>query len=560
VEYKYPCLKVPLEKTLGVGVYEEQLMSLANSVAGWDLNKADGLRKLTKLKGKNPELAEKLKQEFIKDACVVSGLKVEEVEDIWENVISPFAGYGFNKCLAGSEKIDIYDKDGVYSDSVNIEDLYKSNPEECFVKSRDELSGQTIYVRVRDIHNNGVKRVYEFKLDNGKTIKCSVDHKFRVADGRMLPINQIAGEGLDIVCVVDVAKVIQVEYVGEQQCYDLEVEHCDHQFYLSSGLLTSNSHSIAYSINGYHTAYYKKHYPAAFMAAVLKSEVESNSKDRDDNIRAYKKEAKRLGLQIKPPNVNFSGESYDVADDKTIVIGLKAIKGLGESAARNILEARKERPFVSFADFLYRTDSRLVRKDSIQALAKAGAFDCLGITRRAAFEYYQDVRQKANKHGASKAERGIAEQYHLSDFEFNHEYLGEEWSRKELLQYENEVLGEYISGSINEIYDGFFTERGIIFRKLNTIPDKQPVFVEGIVSGVKEDKGKSGKNKGKVYARYTISDLNGDTVSMTAWNDTYVKYKDKLVSGKPFKAVCSVNEWNGSKSLVLNRVEVVYAL
>jgi DNA polymerase-3 subunit alpha len=308
-------------------------------------------------------------------------------------------------------------------------------------------------------------------------------------------------------------------------------------------------------LNGYHTAYYKKHFPAAFMAAVLKSEVESNAQSRDSNVRLYKNEAKRLGLKIVPPDINKSGESYDVADEKTIVIGFKAIKGLGDSAVGNILKAREDGPFGSFAEFLYRTDSRLVRKDSIQALAKAGAFDSVGITRKAAFTYYQDVRQKANKFGAQKAEKGIDQKYHMSGFEFAKEDLSLEWDKKELLQYENEVLGEFISGTINDVFNGHFTDRGVVFSRVRSMPDKVQVYIEAVVADVVECKFKSGKNRGKVYARYSITDVNGEATTMTVWNESYLKHKSRLIVGRPFKAMATINEWQSSKSLVLLSLE-----
>lgn len=203
------------------------------------------------------------------------------------------------------------------------------------------------------------------------------------------------------------AKIISIKYLGKEQCYDLEVDHPDHQFYLSNGLLTSNSHSIAYSINGYHSAYYKHYFKSAFMAALLKSEVEGGGQDRDSNVRLFKKEAKRLGISILAPNINKSGKSYDVVNSKTIITGFRAIKGLGDSAVNDILTTRSKHEFSSFSDFLYRTESRTVRKDSIQALAKAGAFDILQITRKSAFTYYQDIRQRVNKFGDLNANKGI---------------------------------------------------------------------------------------------------------------------------------------------------------
>jgi DNA polymerase-3 subunit alpha len=347
------------------------------------------------------------------------------------------------------------------------------------------------------------------------------------------------------------AKITSYKYIGKKQCYDLEVDHPDHQFYLSSGLLTSNSHSIAYSINGYHTAYYKKYYPAAFLAALLKSEVDGNGTDRDSNIRTYKREAKRLGLSIVAPDINRSGESYDLINETTLITGLTAAKGVGETAVNAIFEARNKGPFKSFADFLYRCNSSKVRKDSIQSLAKAGAFDSLSITRKSAFTYYQDIRQRVNKYGDEKLTQGIDEIYCTNGFEFNRPDFNDEWTRPEFLQAENEVLGEFLSGNIGEVYPNHFTQNGVLFGRVRNIPDKTQIRIEAVIADVNVDKFRNGKNKGKLYARCTITDVQGDPITLTIWNENYLKYKNKLVIGKPFKAIVLVNEWNGSKNLVL---------
>jgi len=414
VTYKYECLREALKETLGICVYEEQLAKLANHVAGWDLNKADGLRKLTKLKEKGKELAAKLKEDFVQDAMKHSGLKQKEAVDIWESIIEPFSGYGFNK-----------------------------------------------------------------------------------------------------------------------------------------------AHGIFYSLNGYHTAYYKYHFPACFMAAVLKSEVEkASSPSRDANIRAYKREAKRMGLIIKAPGVNNSGHSFTVSDRKTLVTGLEAIKGVGTSAVQNILETRVQHKFKSFADFLYRTNSRLIRKDVIQALSKAGCFDNLNISRKAAHDLYQDIRTKANKYGNENLKQGKDHWDCLNGFEFQNEELYKEWDKKTLLEGEGETLGEYLSGDLNDLHGGFFTGENIVpLAKLKILPNGFTMRTEAIVMDVAQQKLKRGKNAGRSFGKCTISDINGDNASITIWPEQWSKYKSKFAIGNPIRMVCKVNEYAGNNSLILERIE-----
>lgn len=414
VTFKYDCLEKAFADTLGVCVYEEQLAKLAFYAAGWDLNKADGLRKLTKLKEKGKELAEQLEQDFIKDTMEHSGLKEIQAQDIWDSVIKPFAGYGFNK-----------------------------------------------------------------------------------------------------------------------------------------------AHGILYSINGYHSAYYKHYFPAAFMAAVLRSEVgKASSPTRDANIIAYKREAENLGLKTNAPDINNSGHSFTVLDNSTIVTGLEAIKGVGIKAVDNIIETREEHKFKSFADFLYRTRSALIRKDVIQSLAKAGCFDSLGIARKGAYEYYADVRTAGNNHAKKIATEGRDAWLVMDDLKFDFSKLQEEWDLKTKGEFENEALGEYITVDINDIYDGFFTGEGVVqFARMKTMPSGTLVRIEAIVSNVVKRKIKSGKNTGRAFAQCSATDVNGDSGQITVWSDRWLQYKERLSVGRPIRAVCKINTYRGNNSLVLERIE-----
>lgn len=413
IKYKHPCVKEALEDTLGVCVYEDQLMKFANVVAGWDLNEADGLRKLTKYKGKHPEMVKKLKDDFITGSVKHSNLTNKQALEIWEEIIEPFGGYGFNK-----------------------------------------------------------------------------------------------------------------------------------------------PHGIFYSLNGYHTAYYKYHYPSAFMAAALKSEVEKSSSS-EEKIKLYKKEAIRMGIKIMAPDINKSGDYFTVVDDKTIIMGLAVIKGVGIKAVKNIIETRMEHSFISFADFLYRTNSNIVNKKVIQALAKAGCFDSLNITRKSAFTYYSNIRIKANSHAKKTAITGKNTWELMKDLEFSIDHVNEEWNKKEILTAEGETLGEYISGDINDLYGGFFTNKCVSLKRLKKLADGTPIRVEVVVENITQPKIKSGKNKGKIYGNCTVMDRNKNSAIMKIWSESWKHVKDKIIAGRPIRALCRVNVYKDTHMLVLNSLEQV---
>jgi len=199
VKLIHPSLQNAFSKTLGYPLYDESLLVLAKDVAGWDLDEADKLRKLTKEKGKNPEKVKKWKEEFI-EGSMKNGLSEEITTKIWEDVISRYGVYAFNKCLHEYTGISVYTHDGRFVAEKPIKEVNIGE----FVRSRDEKSGNDIFVRVNDKHNNGIQPLVEVKLDTGERIKCTMNHKFRVKEnGEMLPLWKIVKDGLSI--VVDIA-------------------------------------------------------------------------------------------------------------------------------------------------------------------------------------------------------------------------------------------------------------------------------------------------------------------------------------------------------------------
>src|SRR5205807_8557181 len=136
----------------------------------------------------------------------------------------------------------------------------------------------------------------------------------------------------------------------------------------------NKSHAVAYSVLSYQTAWLKAHYPAEFMAALLSSEIGDT-----DNVVRYINEARELGLDVLPPDVNESGFKFTVVGDRRIRFGLAAIKNVGEGAIESILAGRQAAgPYRSLVELCERIDLRLCNKRVIEALVDAGACDALG--------------------------------------------------------------------------------------------------------------------------------------------------------------------------------------
>lgn len=450
VAYRHPNLEGALKKTYGISLYEEGMMTIAKDCAGWDLNEADALRKITKLKGKKPELVESTKSKFIDDCVRHSGMTPREASDIWVNEIEPFGKYGFNK-----------------------------------------------------------------------------------------------------------------------------------------------SHSVSYSHISVWTAWLRCHYPTEFMCALINTE-DPNS----DAVQEYLSECKSMGIEVLPPDINDSDEGYKVVEDKKLLTGLSAIKGVGAKALEDL---SINQPFQSLADFFFKTNSRVVQKTVIQSLTKSGAMDTFGRTRKDVFENYTKYRTKVNNL-AKKVEKQILVELYPDEYEkYNaipkkekqirekalaamkdrDDFIGifaykmesaiyeidfgeyyEEWDRKELLLGEQETLGRTISGSMHEVFAGFFSRNSTIvtpLKRVESLNTDTRIKVEAIIkSKIKEIKIKNGQNAGKKMAKYRIEDVHGDTAEVTLFSKHYESYRSILTDGIPIKAICRVDEYMGKKGLSLSALESVF--
>jgi DNA polymerase-3 subunit alpha len=205
----------------------------------------------------------------------------------------------------------------------------------------------------------------------------------------------------------------------------------------------NKSHAAAYSVVAYRTAYLKCNYPAEFMAANLTNEINST-----DKLTAYIGEARTMGLEVLPPDINRSESHFGVSEGR-IVYGLLGIKGVGGGLADAIVaEREKKGKFASFIDFVERMGSQVMNKKALECLVNAGCFDLLGNTRR---ELVLDL-ERAVEYAQAKEAAGAYGQVSLFDGSGEEEYppfsvnRQEEYPRSEVLRIEKELLGFYFSG------------------------------------------------------------------------------------------------------------------
>jgi DNA polymerase-3 subunit alpha len=299
IRYEHPKLEPVLKETYGIMVYQEQIMQIASTLAGFSLAQADILRKA--MGKKIPEVMEKQRSNFVR-GCLKNGIKELTATKIFD-LIEYFSGYGFNK-----------------------------------------------------------------------------------------------------------------------------------------------SHSTAYALISYRTAYLKANYPVEFMTALLTSE-----RDNTDKIVTYVNEAQQMGLKVQPPDINESEVLFKVEDESTIRFGLLAIKNVGKGASESIVSAREKTKFKSLEELCGQIDLRLANRKVLESLIKCGALDCFGAARAKMFASLDTILERSQKNQKEKSSGQLSffdQTITSNGFGKTTEVLVEckEWPEPQLLSFEKDMLGFYVSG------------------------------------------------------------------------------------------------------------------
>jgi DNA polymerase-3 subunit alpha len=378
IEYELPELEELLKETLGVIVYQEQVMQIANRLAGYSLGEADLLRRA--MGKKNPEEMAAQRQRFVEGA-VQRGLPRDKVAHIFD-LMQQFAGYGFNK-----------------------------------------------------------------------------------------------------------------------------------------------SHSAAYALLAYHTAYLKTHYPVEFMAALLTSETGNT-----DSVVKYINECREMGIPVEPPDINVS-DAFFTPHDAAIRFGLAAVKNVGHTAIDSILAARKKLGrFRSLYQFCEQVDLRLLNRRVLESLIKSGALDPLGGRAQlmAVLDKAMERAQKAQR-DAESGQHGLFGVFQEEKAEAPNDVLPDvpDWERGERLAAEKEVLGFFVSGHPLEQYKEKLEEfRALTTEEIGAMKSstgKDEIYAGGLIAGLRVQKSR----KGDLYAQGTLEDMTG-AVDILVFPEAYRRLADKL--------------------------------
>ncbi len=299
----------------------------------------------------------------------------------------------------------------------------------------------------------------------------------------------------------------------------------------------NKSHSAAYALVSYQTAYLKKHHPVEYMAALLTSEVQDT-----DKVVKYIHEVRQMGIDILPPDVNQSMWDFTVmeAHDRDTVepgsaigsirFGLAAVKNVGLSAIEAMVEGRRTKgPFTSLADFCEKVDQRRVNHRVIEALIKCGAFDFTGARRAQMMDGLDMLIDQGGKHQEQEA----IGQFSIFDTLEGHKEIAlpdvPEWKESRLLAYEKESVGFYISGHPLAAFEADIKRYATATTEtIETFPDGKELTICGVIAGLKPKMTK----KNEKMAILNLEDLFG-TIEVIVFPDLYKTAQHMLLTDTP---------------------------
>jgi len=290
----------------------------------------------------------------------------------------------------------------------------------------------------------------------------------------------------------------------------------------------NKSHSAAYGVISYQTAYLKSHYPVEFMAGLLSNEINNT-----DKISVFVGECQRMGISIQPPDINKSGLKFtpEMHDGKMAIrYGLAAIKNVGEAAMQMSIDERERAgDYTSLEDFCGRIGTRIANRKMLESLIKAGAFDFVGRDRA---ELFACIDESLSCAAAALRDRTVG-QVSLFDDETHaattRKRVVTPWSDHEKLSYEKELLGFYVSGHPLDAYVDLFAGKNYqAIGSLGDLDDRAQFKIAGAIVQVEK---KFTRKEGKPFAVLWIEDRTG-ALEVVVWNDVYITVTEILVPGR----------------------------
>ncbi len=354
-------------------------------------------------------------------------------------------------------------------------------------------------------------------------------------------------------------KALFIEGAKKKRIPEKKAEKLFDQMAFFAGYGFNKSHSAAYALVTYQTAYLKTHYPTEFMAALLTTEMGNT-----DKMVGYFTECRERGLKILPPDVNQSGKDFSVVPDG-IRFGLAAIKNVGGGAVESILATREEKgSFRSFHDFCCQIDLQKINKRVLEGLIKVGAFDSMKLKRSQLIAILEKALEEANmvqrrkRHGQTSLFEAMdedAESASSTPLEFSLPDIGE-WSQNELLQYERELTGFYITAHpLNRHATAIKQFSTGTTATLSDVLEGKDVKLCGVIASIKHHTTK----RGDPMAYIQLEDLRG-TVEIIVFPELYKTSSEHLVPESIIQITGTVDQMDSGTRVKATAIVAMHEL
>lgn len=369
----HPVLEPILNKTYGILLYQEDIMRVLQTVGLINLDSTmEAIKAISK---KNLGKMKKYEEQFITNGQKTLNQSREELQGLF-NLIKSFAGYGFNKSLDSNTLIP------TTSGQKSIKNIKTGD----VVYSINEFNTKVESI-VLNLYDHGTLDGYQITFDDNYSVICTLNHKFLTRKGQQ-PLWKIIKNKLYVLCDGNMSrKVMKISYVGKRQMYDIEVSCPTHNFILPTGVITSNSHAVEYSMLSARTLYLKVHYPIETYCAFT-----GTLDTGDDRIQIYRRDAQRHNIIFEPIDLNLSDINFKIINEK-IYYGFSKIKGIGEEVSKRIVEFQ---PYKDFEDFITKFG------DNMSVIKPLLALRVFGEDPVTLFKYYLTRKNIQKKHDSSK--------------------------------------------------------------------------------------------------------------------------------------------------------------
>jgi DNA-directed DNA polymerase III PolC len=491
------------KETFGIPLYQESIMLILQKIGGFTLAEADKVRKTLKLFYKKYQDKSETFLNVIdkfKTQAINNGLSEEGTEVLLQK-LATYTEYSFNKCLSGNTYVQTINGIKQISDFLGGE----------IVISVDPVTKKVYQTKVKKLHKNGIKKLYSIKTETDEIIECTLDHKFMIKSGKMKTLKQIIENNYKI-CIVGNKNVIlnkdSLKEIGFEETFDLEIDDKNHNFVLSNGIVTSNSHAVAYAMNAYISQWLKIHYPKEYYATLL-------NYTNIDEISIFIKQATLQNVKIGSCTYGNSDNKFTVDYKNNIIrFGLNLVKGLRTNDIEKINNNSKIKDKVMLIKFII--DSKLNKK-TVEVLSRLGYFSNI-ISNNNLFTEKLLLKLKNSKN---------------FDLELN-AYLKYEpkfanYQKYETLQFEKEYLGFYLSEHpfgefYNKLLQKNIAKNYIRPKDLNEISNKkQGINLVALLGDIILLKS---KKTGKEYYRLVLED-DETQINVTIFDAELIKNLNK---------------------------------